>query len=285
MSNAYLYTIDCNVVEMFLVSAKSLRKFTNEKIIVFTNSLENDKLELLKNEIDNLEIIEIGDRLNKFIKLKNTDIEWKLSVSAYGWLFVDLLDEYSKILLVDADTYFAKNPTKIFNIESKMTFSAVKEPIHGNTFKTRFEPHWKNNYNYTFIDHAKLLGMNILEYNEYVNSGVILIDLLLFREKEYFKKMIKWHKNNPERIFNDQDVLNAVAKGDIYFLSVNWNYTKATFGNLNVISTEKSFKEFGKDAIIIHYAGKTGKPFLKSSHESYPKRKEYLKMYKKIKAN
>lgn len=283
MNKIFLYSIDYNVIEMFIVSAKSLRKYTDDKIIVFTNGFKRYHNSLVLNEIKNVELIEIGHDLRKIIDWKSDNIKWKLSLSAFGWFFINKLSDIDKILFIDADTMFIKNPVKVFELNSSKTFSAVREPIVEDTFKSRFQSHWKNSFNYTFIDHATSLGLNIIEYNNYVNSGVILIDLNSFKKNDYHFKLVKWHKENPERLFNDQDVLNAVGKGDIFFLDAKWNYTKATFGNLMTIGNNRKYISLSKKAIILHYAGKTGKPYLKSRSKYIPKKRLYLKEYNKAK--
>lgn len=282
-SRAYLYSIDSNVVDLFLVSALSLRRYSNDKIVVFGNCLSKYEASFIKKNISNVSIIDISKKLEEqFSNNKKNEVKWALTKSAFGWFFIgDLVDE-KKVLFIDADTYFSKDPSGIFEIESEKTFAAVPEMISSNSFKTDFEQDWIKRFGWSFKDHADILSFSLMDYNYYVNSGVVLIDVDKYILNNYKSKFFEWDLNNGSRIFNDQDVLNAVGKDDVFYLDVNWNYTKATYGTGFCNSSNYDFKKNSKNAIIIHYAGRFAKPIRKKSDPSYPFRRKYFKKFNKV---
>jgi lipopolysaccharide biosynthesis glycosyltransferase len=68
---------------------------------------------------------------------------------------------------------------------------------------------------------------NLKKYQEihrYFNSGVLLMDLQIWRKRQYVQKCLDL-ADNPElhKRFADQDVLNIALSNDVYFLHPRWN--------------------------------------------------------------
>lgn len=59
----------------------------------------------------------------------------------------------------------------------------------------------------------------------YFNSGVMVINLRVFREGGYLEKAIAWHRENHMRSkLHDQDVLNGISVGKTIRLPLKFNY-------------------------------------------------------------
>lgn len=59
---------------------------------------------------------------------------------------------------------------------------------------------------------------------DYINSGVMLINPVRWRERDYSKKCIEFsHKNKEKLKFLDQCAINVILQNDIVLLSDKWN--------------------------------------------------------------
>ena len=58
----------------------------------------------------------------------------------------------------------------------------------------------------------------------YFNAGVLLMNLSMWREKDYAKKLIDWCEAHQKQLsFPDQDALNVVLQGDVSWLPLRYN--------------------------------------------------------------
>ena len=63
-----------------------------------------------------------------------------------------------------------------------------------------------------------------LSQGDYFNSGVMLLNLALWREREIARQVREFKADHPEKIStNDQCAINGVLKGDWYHLPLKWN--------------------------------------------------------------
>jgi lipopolysaccharide biosynthesis glycosyltransferase len=73
-----------------------------------------------------------------------------------------------------------------------------------------------------FLDHKQKLGLT-LDHPAF-NSGVMLMNLKLWREQSVADATASWIRENAEiMVHSDQDALNAILKDDICFLNPEWN--------------------------------------------------------------
>jgi lipopolysaccharide biosynthesis glycosyltransferase len=85
----------------------------------------------------------------------------------------------------------------------------------------------------------------------YFNSGVLLIDLKLWREQEISEKAIVFLGKYPEKIkFVDQDALNAVLVNN--WCSLDWKYN-VIYSRLPQGVGIKELEKFIQDKVIIHF--------------------------------
>ena len=95
---------------------------------------------------------------------------------------------------------------------------------------------------------------------DYFNAGFILINLTLWREKEYFELFAEYTKENKEKIiFGDQDVLNGFFKGNWIRLHPKWNVQNSLYftkENFCEFYSEKIYEEITERPFGIHFSGK-----------------------------
>lgn len=108
----------------------------------------------------------------------------------------------------------------------------------------------------------------------YINSGVLLMNLKYWREKNITERCFKYIAENPERvILHDQDTLNAVLNKEVLLLPVKFNLQTAMLYRKTVLNT-KTRNEVDATKLcptIIHYTG-ICKPWYTGSQHPYTKR-------------
>ncbi len=119
---------------------------------------------------------------------------------------------------------------------------------------------------------------NLPQYDKYVNSGVLLINLKMWRQENMSQKLFNTLKQYGDIFpFGVQDVINFVCKEKIKFIDLSWNIQNSFFELNNILyhPLRKQIKEAGKNPKIVHYSTKQ-KPW-----ECYvPLRKIYFKYEK-----
>lgn len=81
-----------------------------------------------------------------------------------------------------------------------------------------------------------------LQNHQYFNSGVLLIDIIKWNQFNTLDKVVQALAKEPEKFrYPDQDALNLMLSGKVYYLDDCWNH-------LNTI------KEGQKDSILLHFA-------------------------------
>lgn len=150
-----------------------------------------------------------------FIEVKeliNNMKEWGLpsyrgSYAANYRLFVSyfLHESVERMVYLDADTIVVGSIADLYNIDLGDNAVAMVVDSLGNSFRGRE------------------IGLN--EGEMYFNSGVILFDILKWRDRQYSEK-VQNHICNIRRdySFPDQDLLNLVVRGDIKALSPKFNF-------------------------------------------------------------
>lgn len=97
--------------------------------------------------------------------------------------------------------------------------------------------------------------LNIFSTENYFNSGVLLIDIAVWKEQRISEHALKIIQEEPERIkqYPDQDALNIALKDNWYRLPTKYNLMRLYVPNE---VPKRRFPLFLKDQKIIHYNGK-----------------------------
>lgn len=253
------FATDNNFVYPTLVSMTSVleNKNINSKInfyILLSDSIAKEDQQTLLNTQEDYENCQVNiiDMKNSY---REVSVVRHLSTAAYYRLKLpSLLPNIDKILYIDGDTIAQQDLAQLYNIDIDNYYIAgVKDldafAIRGN-------------------EYVNQIGIKSCE--QYVNSGVLLMNLKKMREdnlEEKFDEFIaKYH--NPEHrigIFHDQDVLNAVCYNHIYILPLKYNamehqFKKVSEGKISDISicyTGEEWNEAYTNPAIIHFTLKS----------------------------
>lgn len=112
----------------------------------------------------------------------------------------------------------------------------------------------------------------------YFNSGVMVLNLKLWRRDNMSAACARFILEQPERIrFHDQCVLNHVCR-PWHEVGITWNFNRSigarrarTWG-----LTAEQFDAIGKDPAIVHYIG-ADKPWRRPRGEALPLEEEYFR--------
>ena len=116
---------------------------------------------------------------------------------------------YKKAVYIDSDTILRGDIGELFDVElDEKAVAAMVDP------KVSAIPEFRD-----YVD--KAVGVS---HEEYVNSGVQVMNLKKMRKIKYLGTMIDLiQEYNADLVAPDQDYLNVILQGDIVFLDPKWN--------------------------------------------------------------
>lgn len=252
------YTIPLGVMLTSLFeNASSITLITVYIIDCGISPIKKEQLSLIAEKYGvNLRFLEINQ--NEF---KDFKICGYINTTAYYRLKVpDLLDNsIEKALYLDCDLIIKEDISKLWNTDiSQHHLAAVVDlGIDSGDY---------------FTDTKIRLG--IPDRYHYFNSGVMLINLALWRRDNIHQRVIEFITSNPDRIVVcEQDGLNAILFDKWLSLPLTWNQQPHVY-TLIKRSKDPDYIEAINNPSIIHYIGQS-KPWQYS--DAHPLKKEYYK--------
>ena len=222
-------------------------------IYILTDGLKQETIEKFK-QLQNkykqkIDIITINDKL--FDGLKISD-RFPKSIY-YRFLLPQLLNE-DKIIYLDCDIIVTSSLMNLWDTDINNFACAVVEDQKSDD-----------------ITIQNRLGL----YKDYFNSGVLLINLEYWREKDIANKLIEFIHQNPDIcLYPDQDALNYVLCDRVKFLDYKYNYQELFYQPKEHILLHKNKWEkldlAGSTPTIMHYTGCI-KPWVKACPHPYKK--------------
>ena len=210
-------TIDNNYVPYAEVAIRSIKDNSsreyNYNIHILHGKLIGEDKEILKSlEDENYKIIfremkevleNITDRIEN--RFKNTFIP-----EIYFRLFIpEIFTEYDKGIYIDSDIVVPGDISELYNkeLEENLIGACVDKSVQDI-------PEIMNYY-------ENAVGIS---RNEYVNSGVLLMNLKTLREKGFTKHFLNLlNKYHFDTVAPDQDYLNVICNGKILYIGEEWD--------------------------------------------------------------
>lgn len=189
------------------------------------------------------------------------------------------LPEIKKLVFLDGDVMVRHDLWQLFNVNiDDYYFAAVRDPIERLSYATKY-----------------LSKLAIPDFKQYVNSGVLVLNLEKIRSDGVEDKFMIWMKESFERgLFSDQDLINHVCYGKILLLPFKFNvmvnlinifetYNQSQYAKN--CSTPKDWEE-ARDPVVVHFAG-SPKPWRNSKktifHEEFWNYAHKTAFYEKLK--
>lgn len=193
-----------------------------EKIYLF---IEDDEIPGLKNN-NKIKFININ-KLENYIKTTSPNYDSEYTKMSFIRCYFSKVLKCSKIIYVDADAIVVNDISYLWNLD-----------LNDNVIAGVHEPgEWNKHLNGENFD------------DNYINSGVLVMDLDKIREQHLDDRMIFLLNHNRYR-FPDQDVINIVCKDKILHLSNIYNSTETTgmVENVKIIHYIRSKKGWIKSS-------------------------------------
>ena len=209
------FSTDDNYIPYLDVAISSLienasRKF-QYRMIVLNTGVSRESVELIKqNEREGFKIdfVDISREVDR-IKARLKDV-YHFSVVTYYRLFIaSLFPKYDKVLYLDCDIVVLGDISRLYNIElGHNVLGAAPEGYVRSTREFR-------------IYAERALG---LDPDEYVNAGVLLMNLAEFRKDRIEERFISLISEYDFDLLDpDQAYLNYLCRGKILELDGSWN--------------------------------------------------------------
>lgn len=228
-------------------------------------TIENYHKLSLKYKRD-IKIIQLDD-INKYMEFDFDTSGWSQIIVARLALDQLIPDNIERVLYLDGDTINIGSLGELWRID--MHGAALGACIEATADRKR----------------RSRLGMESIPY---INSGVLLMDLVQWRKQGTGKRILEYYKeNNGKLVSCDQDAINGALKGQIFYLppqynfyNIYWSYPykilKRRMGTAFYYS-EFEVKKAIASPVIIHYLGEE-RPWRKGNKHKYRMfYKQYLK--------
>lgn len=202
-----------------------------------------------------IEFVEINKGMESITdRMENRLYSGVFTLTIYFRLFIaELFPEIEKGIYIDSDTVLTSNIAELFgtDLDGKM-FGAVRD---------------------TFVAKDRVLSGYVqkaigIDRDSYVNSGVLLMNMKKMREEHLSDKFIKLlDKYHFDSIAPDQDYINAICAGDIYYLDREWNVMPNKGGeyvdrpklvHFNLFDKPWHYKDIPYEEYFWHYALRSG---------------------------
>ncbi len=227
------YACDDAFVKYTIVSIKSLMENASKdryyKIYILNTGVSEEmkeKAEELSNENFEINFVDVRGKVEKISE--SLPLRDYYSKTTYFRFYIsDLFTEYDKAIYIDSDTVVLGDISTLYDTDIGSNYvgacneqAMVQTEVYGN-----------------YVE--KVLGIS---RNEYFNAGIILLNCDEFRKNKVLEQFLKMLEVYSFVVTQDQDYLNVICSGKVYWLEQGWNVE--VYGNIPV--AEKDFK-------IIHY--------------------------------
>lgn len=161
-------------------------------------------------------------------------------VAWYRVLLPELLPGLSRILYLDADTLVRRPLHPLWQTElGGRPLAAVANPL------------------YPFMDQGFLAGLGLASTADYFNSGVLLLDLEVWRHEGLSGRVLTRAATQGRQEWPDQNALNVVLRGRWLSLTPVWNAQNTVFdlraGRLPF--SREAVREARRHPAVVHFIG------------------------------
>jgi lipopolysaccharide biosynthesis glycosyltransferase len=197
------------------VTSIYLHNYVNKpEIYIISSELKNETI----NKLKKLELVFGGKLIFKDIPAENFNhLKQVLHISRaayYRLMLPEILNAEEKIIYLDADLVVEADLQDLWNLElGDKLVAGTAEDTKGQLSKLEKEG------------------------DIYINSGVLVINLDLWRTEKVFGRCMEWLRINPDAGIPDQDALNLVLGGQKLAIDLKWNLNPVPLQSLEVLKT------------------------------------------------
>lgn len=244
-----VYATDHNYFRYVITSIISILQHPypgifNRFVILIPQGTDVYYQNILKRLIENyencsVEFYEIGNQFdNAHLCIKHITV-----ATYYRLMLPEILPDCDKCIYLDGDTIICNGLLELFLTQMDEKYLAgVRAYIYYDSAD----------------EHKNRLGIGEKSEFEYVNAGVLVMNLKQMRTDECVDKFLSLLDKNFDS--QDQDILNLVCFGKIQILPFRFNvmtkYNKWTWERFGNLASKEEIESGRKNPAIIHYADK-----------------------------
>ena len=240
------------------------------ELIVLYHDLSERNREFLERIVDQFGRESAGSFRLRFMEMPVNLADYdfalgykSLSVECWYRLFApSLFPEYDKILWLDADVLVQADVAELYATNMGDNWIAACRWDYGIIGILERERRQKKPKLGPYF--TKVLGVKRPKEN-YVNSGVMLLNLRAMREHGVQEKLLQAAQNSA-MLFHDQCAINMVCQEHILYIDSEWNGLVCFNPDNLPLKYRKKALADKKNRKIIHWAG-GAKPWQKPDHE------------------
>ena len=209
------FAVDDGYIPFLGVSLKSLIDNSSKENkyaikILYTNVSKENMFKIKQYECENIniEFVDLNEQL-KEIKEKLYTRNYFSNTTYYRLFIPELYPQYDKAIYIDSDTIVLADIAELYNINIGDNLLAGVPDGAVQTIEI-------------FRDYVeKVVG--VVDYNNYFNAGMIVMNLKALREYKFEEKFIYLLGKIKFEVAQDQDYLNRLCKGRVKLLDFSWN--------------------------------------------------------------
>ena len=212
-------------------------------IYILTGEKFNDEslLDKVKRKFANInvQVIKVNPEAFQNVVINNSHVT---KATFYRLLLCDLLDA-DKCIYLDSDIIVTEDLQNLYSVDMEEYYIAGCRDIWIDLLTEEKRK-----------ERRKRTGIPSMD--EYVNAGVLLLNLRKIKEDGIDKKFME--QLSVDYLFEDQDIINVCCYGKIRHLPAKWNIYTLFLGQIEEMRSkgvdEETLKEFQEKEGIIHYA-------------------------------
>ncbi len=206
------------------------------------NKMHRKRLEFMKRKNVQLFFVNLNEKMLGIRREKSNH----LSIETVYRLFIpEILQEYDKVLYLDCDLIVNSDIAELYKMD-----------ISGHILGAAHDA-----FSEVAIEHIEEILR--IPYESAFNAGVLLINTRKFIQEQVKEKCFDllnedWNRKEHQYIYMDQDVLNIVCSGKVYFFSMEWDFQ---WGCMKFDSPDpigvfaEEYRQAQENYKIIHFSG------------------------------
>lgn len=261
-----VFTINNKFVTPTYITIQSLFQYAKEnthyECIILSENLtkKNKKLfeKLVMNTFHKIKFIELSG-----LKLSSLQVSYAWPKVVYWRLYLcDILNAYDKVIYTDVDVLFQDDLSDVWNMDIEDYEIAAVAGEKNDVNMLMHQYYEENSHEYVYWSGFMVMNLNLMRKERWSDRCTENLDLYGPRLKMF-----------------DLELMNLTAK-KIKKLPLRYVYLQSLYDAVEIeeaeeylflkeIYTVDYMKEEKNNVVIIHYAGKKGKPWLRKKVPSY----------------
>ena len=254
---------DKNFVPYTSVLLQSIKEHTNDEyfydiVLMHKDIPEEEQLKLSSIFFSSANVsLRFADVSRNFERHLDLHIDRHLSLETYfRFMILDIMPDYDKVLYLDCDMIVNRDIAELYFTD--IGDKAIAATRDFDFIASYQEPERKKMYDEKIM---KYIGISDVE--EYFQAGVILFNMKKISEMYTVEDLFE-KASSRSWYYHDQDVLNSLFAGNVYYLDPKWNVMtmlepnsqrKKLFTDYLYARYAEAYNNARKNIGIVHFAG------------------------------